>query len=367
MRVGRLRAARLICEALIADNPDWFLPSRTLADVRARSEGLEAALTQLATYREPPDPPPYLQADLLEARATFLNEAGQWEAVMAELDARPGAERREFVRHTLAVAAFMAGWDSELKAHCIQWMQDYPLAAYAGGFLVLLHAREAARSPLRVAPRSVGVHLAQFWDKPEPPAEVVETMGDWTRLNPGWTRTLFDAAAARRFPLTRYGEDAVRAFDLCYHPAMMADLFRIAFLHAAGGVYADADESCLRPLDGFLPDLSGLEVFAARQPGMPGFVDTPFLGARAGSAILKWVLDDTVGNILQANRESRRPLIWEVTGPGALTRGVARRLAEGGAEEDIRLVPLQQLRTYVQTRDMAYKCDPQLNWRIAVA
>ena len=55
-----------------------------------------------------------------------------------------------------------------------------------------------------------------------------------------------------------------------------------------------------------------------------------------------------------------------MTGPGALTRGVARHLAGNGAAEDVRLVPLQQVRTFVQTRDMAYKLDPRMNWRIAV-
>ncbi len=366
LRAGRLSAAKRICERLFADNEGWFLPLRVLADIRLREAGPEAALALLATYRTPPDPPDYLQADLLEARATFLNEAGRWNELVAELDARPEAERREFVRHTAAVAAFMAGRDEALRAHCIQWMRDYPLAANAGAFIVLLHAREAARSPAPVEPRPASVHLAQFWDQPEPPAEVVEVMGEWTRLNPGLTRTLFDKTAARAFVAAHCGDEATRALDLCYHPAMMADVFRIAFLQVSGGLYADADEVCIRPLDGLLPDIDRLELFAPRQVGMPGFVDTPFLGAREGGRILRTVLDDIVANILQAAQEGRRPLIWEVTGPGALTRGVARHLADGGAAEEVRLVPLQQVRTFVQTRDMAYKLDPRMNWRIAV-
>ena len=365
-RLGRLGPARRICQALIADNAEWFLPFRVLADIEARDGGPDAALSTLEVYRLPSAPPAYALGDLLEARTTFLNEAGRWDEVMVELDAYPGAERREPVRHTAAVAAFMSGQDAELRAHCLRWMQDYPLAVGAAGFVALLHAREAAHHPVKAEPRPSGVHLMQFWDKPEPPAEVTAGMQDWLRLNPSWTRSLFDAAAARAFVQEHCGNDAARALDLCYHPAMMADVFRIAFLQVAGGLYADADEVCVRPLDGFLPDLGRLELFAPRHGGLPGFVDTPFLGARKDSRVLRHVLNDTVTNLLQATQEGRRPLIWEVTGPGALTRGVARHLAEDAAGE-VRLAPLQQVRAFVRTRDMAYKCDPQMNWRIAVS
>lgn len=366
-RLGRLRPARRICRALIADNAEWFLPFRVLADVEARAGGADAALAALAAYRLPPAPPPYVLGDLLEARTTFLNEAGRWDEVMAELHAYPDAERREPVRHTAAVAAFMSGQDAELKAHCLQWMRDYPLAVEAAGFVTLLHAREAARRPAAVEPRAAEVHLMQFWDKPEPPPDVADGMGEWLRLNPGWTRTLFDAPAARAFVAGRCGEDAARAFDLCYHPAMMADVFRIAFLQAAGGLYADADEVCVRPLDGFLPPLAQLELFAPRHGSLPGFVDTQVLGARQGSRILRSVLDEMTANLLQAAQEGRRPLIWEITGPGALTRGVARHLGEGpDGGEDVRLAPLQQVKAFVRTRDLAYKNDPKMNWRIAV-
>jgi mannosyltransferase OCH1-like enzyme len=148
---------------------------------------------------------------------------------------------------------------------------------------------------------------------------------------------------------------------------MTADLFRLGFLHVCGGVYADADELCLRPMDSLLPDLAQAEIAAPLAGGFPGYIDNFFLAARAGGEVIGSVLQAAVADILQARRDGRRPDIWQVTGPGALTRGVGRYLVAGERSgSEVALLPMQQYRGHVRTEGgLAYKREPAANWRVA--
>ncbi len=90
-------------------------------------------------------------------------------------------------------------------------------------------------------------HIMQFWDTHIIPEDVRECMRDWEAL-PGIAYTRFDDAGARDFITTTYGAELATAYDFCYHPAMRADYFRLAYLLRHGGAYIDADER-LRSLE----------------------------------------------------------------------------------------------------------------------
>ncbi len=53
---------------------------------------------------------------------------------------------------------------------------------------------------------------------------------------------LFDDLQARHFISTKYSHRYLKAFDLCYHPAMRCDYFRLCYILINGGFYVDADE-----------------------------------------------------------------------------------------------------------------------------
>lgn len=83
--------------------------------------------------------------------------------------------------------------------------------------------------------------ILQFWDQKTIPADVQDCMATW-RAIPDFDHVVFDEDQARDFLRTEYDARHVEAYDLCSHPAMKSDLFRLAYLYRHGGVYIDADD-----------------------------------------------------------------------------------------------------------------------------
>lgn len=84
--------------------------------------------------------------------------------------------------------------------------------------------------------------IMQFWDQETIPTEVQECMASW-RAIPDFDHVIFDDARAREFIRVEYEARHLEAYDLCNHPAMKSDLFRLAYLYHQGGVYIDADDT----------------------------------------------------------------------------------------------------------------------------
>jgi hypothetical protein len=365
--LGRLKLALKIADALIADDPHWFWPVWLKADTLARQDGPDAAIAYLhgSSWHGRGSP------EYLEAEARLMLEAGRYEAFLQRLEEEPTTERRGRVRDTVVAALCTLERDEELRQYCVDWMAEDPKLATPASYIALIQVRRAAHAPAAgqaAYPRPLRAHLMQFWNAPDVPADVRGTMGSWLRHHPGWSHTVFDAAGAERFLRERLGEDALRAFQLCHHPAMMADMFRIAFLSVAGGFYADADEKCLRPLTDILPDPHAVEIVAPHSGNIPGHVDNNFIGCRPGSEVARIVTEGIVEDVLRCAQEGRRADIWQMTGPGAVMRGVAKHLGAlaPGVVPAVVLLPMQQYQALVRTEeDLAYKRNPAANWRLA--
>ena len=77
-----------------------------------------------------------------------------------------------------------------------------------------------------------------------------ECIRSWEPLRGlGFERIVFDDASARWFIERQFGPQYAAAFDVCYHPAMRCDYFRLCYILAMGGFYVDADEVFLGPFD----------------------------------------------------------------------------------------------------------------------
>ena len=113
---------------------------------------------------------------------------------------------------------------------------------YASDFQRFGYERAAADPP----------RLIQYWDQPSPPEILQQRMKQWQARNQGWEYCCFDREAAARFIGQHYGPALQEAFLDIRLPAMQADVFRIAALAAAGGVWVDAATTCLQPLDSWL-------------------------------------------------------------------------------------------------------------------
>lgn len=106
----------------------------------------------------------------------------------------------------------------------------------------LVHRTAPSRTsePAKDIPRV----LVQFWhDLDNIPADVEECLNTWMALEQyGFERLLFDDNKVKAFISSNFGHLHVAAFELCRHPAMRCDYFRLCYLLSRGGWYVDADE-----------------------------------------------------------------------------------------------------------------------------
>lgn len=170
-----------------------------------------------------------------------------------------------------------------------------------------------------VVPRQV----LQYWDRAPIPAEIAAVMQSW-QAAPGFAYRRFDMASARAYLQEHFDPDWARAFRAARHPAEQADFFRLAYLAVEGGVYADTDDRRVGDLDALLTRAGGalfcLEPFGA--------VANNFIAVPPGHPAILDAADEARRALLDQDNSN----IWTKTGPGLLTRAIARHLA--GCEAD---------------------------------
>lgn len=89
--------------------------------------------------------------------------------------------------------------------------------------------------------------IVQYWDDEAIPADLRCLSETWTRQNPEHRHLKFNNASALKFLTERYSTDVTSAYLRAREPAQKADIFRLAYLYAEGGYYADMDDRCLLP------------------------------------------------------------------------------------------------------------------------
>ena len=94
--------------------------------------------------------------------------------------------------------------------------------------------------------------IIQYWDQPDPPVVIAERMQGWRQQHLGWDYQCFDRPSAAAFFREHYNLALEQAFLDIRLPAMQADVFRIAFVLAFGGLWVDAATTCFSPVESWL-------------------------------------------------------------------------------------------------------------------
>ncbi|RIY02712.1 hypothetical protein D3218_04985 [Aureimonas flava] len=225
-------------------------------------------------------------------------------AALRDALARPPAERGE------AIAATVRAFPDHTGAAILHFIE----ARRGGALTAMCGAGDGG------VPRTVH----QFWTEPDVPADVAAFMASWRERNPGFRHRVWSGPEADAY-LTAHAAPAVRAaFRRAREPAMKADLFRLALLAHEGGVWADADDRCLRPIAPLLARGAGL---LAYQEDL-GSLGNNWLAARPGHPVLARALREGTDAVNRGDGD----ILWLATGPGLLTRVLAR--ARCGATPD---------------------------------
>ncbi len=104
--------------------------------------------------------------------------------------------------------------------------------------------------------------LHQTWKDENPPRALAKFRRTWLEHHPDWEHRLWTDADNRAF-LHKHYAWFMPIYDGYAHEIMRVDAVRYFILHRCGGVYADLDLECLRPIE---PLLAGKQVVIGCEP-----------------------------------------------------------------------------------------------------
>jgi tetratricopeptide (TPR) repeat protein len=232
----------------------------------------------------------------------------------------------EFVLDTDALATLrrirLHPLDSQFEPlrKLIEQHPDYTPAAMIATIALRQHGDFAPRTGSEITSSAIPRLIVQFWDD-DPPEDVRRLMASWQELNPGYTWTCFNDEKAQAFLENEFGREILGGYRRAPLPAQKADIFRLACLVARGGIYADADDSCLAPIDSFLRPEATLVVHQENY----GSIGNNFIAATPEHPVLTRALELGAAAMQRGDHD----LVWLSTGPGLLTRALAQEWAAG--------------------------------------
>jgi mannosyltransferase OCH1-like enzyme len=144
-------------------------------------------------------------------------------------------------------------------------------------------------------------------------------MQSWRDFNPDYSFAVHNDTSARDFMAARFPPAVLQAYRRAREPAQQADIFRLAYLAAAGGIYADVHDRCIAGLSRIVPDDARLVMY---QEDM-GTLGSNFIAAAPAQPVLLTALELAVNAINRGDRD----IGWLATGPALLTRALAQVLA----------------------------------------
>jgi mannosyltransferase OCH1-like enzyme len=145
------------------------------------------------------------------------------------------------------------------------------------------------------------------------------------------------------------------AFRRARDPTRKADIFRLAYLLRFGGVYVDADDRCVAPLMGLLRTEASLLLY---QEDI-GSIGNNVIATVPDHPIIRRALDLAIASVGSGDSD----IPWLSTGPGLLTRVLARLVAEDGVSQlkqlSVEILERRKLLPFIATCCMtAYKHTP---------
>lgn len=118
----------------------------------------------------------------------------------------------------------------------------------------------------------------------------------WTRKNPEYRYELLTDENSLSYVKHHFGPtglnrpDIVHVFETLNAKIIKADLLRYLVMYVEGGLYADIDVECLKPIGKFIPnryDEKEIDLVVGVETDMPDFKDHPILGQKAQS-LVQW-------------------------------------------------------------------------------
>ena len=264
----------------------------------------------------------------------------------------------ELDREALAELTKLRGVPAEQRLNSleatIRRFPDYTPAA----MMLMIALRQSGRLEPHSDPGSqmnpaIPRRFVQYWDSPNLPSEIADLMQTWRKAHPQYEFELFDDRKAQYFLQETCSAETLTGYRRSRELAQKADIFRLAFLFARGGYYVDADDRCLAPITTVIPSHPNLVLYQEDY----GTLGNNFIGAAPQHPVLGLALDLAVSAINRGDND----ILWFSTGPGLLTRALARTLCcstlnLGGWLRNLAVLPRSHLHRAVAMHcQVAYK------------
>jgi mannosyltransferase OCH1-like enzyme len=183
--------------------------------------------------------------------------------------------------------------------------------------------------------------LSQTWKSEELPAAAARLVAGWRRLNPDFEHRFYDDAGCREVVASTFPEH-LGAYDALPRPVMRADVFRYAVVYRDGGLYADIDMECLKPIAPVLTSgdcILSVEarLGATRQAELGYATDTQIanciFAAVPGHPFLRRAVNRCF-ELFAAHDPAQPVSVEDITGPRMLTR-----LLDAEPRDDVTILP----------------------------
>jgi hypothetical protein len=162
--------------------------------------------------------------------------------------------------------------------------------------------------------------ILQTFETRRVPAGLSEATKSWLELNPEYEYRFYDDDDRRTLIKEHFGEQTLACYESLTNGAFRADFWRYCALYVHGGVYADADTLCTRPLRKLIRENDD---FIVPRANNPRFLFNAFICSVPRHPFLKNVIDTAV-ECITAGGDLPNPFF--IVGPGALGMAVNKTL-----------------------------------------
>lgn len=143
----------------------------------------------------------------------------------------------------------------------------------------------------------------------------------WQKVNPDYQYNYMDDEQAAQFVKEEYGQEVYDLFMSVPVGVMRGDMWRYLIIYKYGGIYADLDTVCIKPIDTWIIEDKDFIVCPEHQDH---FCQWTF-AASAGNPILKTVIDLMIERLKSADYTMPH-FVHYLTGPGMWTSGICSHL-----------------------------------------
>lgn len=170
--------------------------------------------------------------------------------------------------------------------------------------------------------------IYQTFESYDLPKGMYKAVKSWIDLNPNYEHYFFNEQDRSNFIEKYFDKKVLNAYLSLIPGAFKADLWRCCILYEKGGVYADSDMICLRPLDDLIEENDEF-IIPRDDPMSKNFLSNGFIACLPKHSFLNEQIERIVENV----ENLRQCYYLDISGPSLLGKSVNKVLQRKEDEE----------------------------------